>query len=84
MKLKNFLSHWNWRASEQSFRRAMGYDEFDSHTRFAEGPNLYEEHDIGTKNIKYPDGKTRRVKAKKIKDTDGTTFYTFDENTPLT
>ncbi len=45
--------------------------------------NGYVEHDIGTKNVRYPDGSTRSVATRKIRDTAGTTFYTFAESTRL-
>lgn len=48
-----------------------------------ERQNLYVEHDIGTKNIRYPDGSTRSVKTRKVRDTAGISFYVFDENTSL-
>lgn len=46
-------------------------------------PNLYIEHDIGNKNVRYPDGRLRSVRTRKIKDTAGTTFYAFNDSTPL-
>jgi hypothetical protein len=45
--------------------------------------NLYTEHDIGNKMIRYPDGKRRSVAVTKIRDTGGVTFYSFAADTPL-
>jgi hypothetical protein len=45
-------------------------------------PNFYVERDIGNKKIRSLNGKVQSVKTHKIKDTAGTTFYTFP-NAPL-
>lgn len=46
-------------------------------------PNFYKEHDIGTKNVRWPDGTVRSVRTRKVRDTAGFTFYTFDSLTSL-
>lgn len=46
-------------------------------------PNYYVEHNIGNKNIRYPDGKTRSVQTRKVRDTSGRAFYVFNPNTLL-
>lgn len=54
-----------------------------SHSCWMERPNLYVEYDIGTKNVRYPDGRTRSVRTCKVRDTAGVTFLVFDPATPL-
>lgn len=46
----------------------------DSHSCWMERPNLYVEHDIGMKNVRCVNGKTRRVRVTKVRDTAGVTF----------
>ena len=55
----------------------------DSHVCWMPRGNRYVEHDIGNKNIRYPDGKTRSVRVTKVRDTGGVTFYSFAATTPL-
>ena len=64
-------------------RRWTGATYFDelAHTLRLEFPNDYREYDIGTKNVRYPDGTTRRVKTKKVVNTDLTSFLVFDQST---
>lgn len=78
-----FLRAQNRKASESAFRRAMQYDEIESHYQSAESPNNYKEYDVGNKNVRGLDGRVRSVKTKKIKDTDGRVFFTFDSNSQL-
>ncbi len=54
-----------------------------SHEWWMERPNLYVEYDIGTKNVRYPDGRVRSVRTRKVRDTAGVTFLVFDSATPL-
>ena len=54
----------------------------DSHSCWMPRGNRYVEHDIGNKNIRYPDG-TRSVRVTKVRDTAGMTFYSFAAETPL-
>ena len=82
-RLAHFLSWKNRLAATKSISHAVLGDEALAHTRFADRPNLYEEYDIGMKKVRYPDGTTRRVQARKVKDTAGTAFYVFSDNTPL-
>lgn len=42
--------------------------------------NLYVEHDIGTKNIRWPDGRVKSVRVTKVRDTAGVTFYSLADN----
>ncbi len=55
----------------------------DSHACWMPRPNLYIEHDIGTKNVRYPDGRLRSVRTTKVRDTAGVTFLSFASDTPL-
>ena len=52
----------------------------DSHSCWMDKGNLYVEHDIGMKNLRYPDGKTRRVRVTKVRDTAGVTFVVLKSN----
>lgn len=82
LRLSRFLRHWNRLAETRKREQDILWDEIVTHTRFAPRGNLYIEHDIGNKNIRYPDG-VRSVKTRKVKDTAGTTFYAFADDTPL-
>ena len=82
-RLARFLAWRNQLAAVKSISHAVLGDEAMDHTRFADRPNLYEEHDIGMKKVRYPDGTVRRVPARKVKDTAGTAFYVFGEETRL-
>ena len=55
----------------------------DSHACWMPRPNLYVEHDIGTKNVRYPDGRRRSVRVTKVRDTGGVTFFSLAPDTPL-
>lgn len=45
--------------------------------------NRYVELNLGPLLIRYPDGSTRLVATRKIRDTAGVGFYVFDSTTPL-
>ena len=55
----------------------------DSHACWMPRPNLYVEHDIGTKNVRYPNGRTRSVRVTKVRDTAGVNFLSLAPDTPL-
>ncbi len=81
-RLTRFLAKHNAVSQLRNVSRSILAEE-QSHSCWMPRPNLYVEHDIGTKNIRYPDGRLRSVKARKVKDTAGRGFYVFDDNTPL-
>ena len=86
MKLRTFLQHryHQWaRAQQRRLVAGALYLLDESHTCWMPKGNRYVEHDIGFKNIRYPDGTTRRVKTTKVRDTGGVTFYSFAADTPL-
>lgn len=78
-RLSRFLCHWNRLADKRARALASLWGDMMSHTRFASAPNDYEEHDIGNKNIRYPDGGIRSVRTRKVKEPGGRTFYVFPE-----
>ena len=80
--LARFLSRQNAAAQLRQISR-IPLAEDQAHSYRMPRPNLYVEHDIGTKTIRYPDGRKRSVKTRKIKDTAGRTFYAFADDTPL-
>lgn len=73
-----------WRLSRLQ-REMVGVEAVlqDFHTRWVERPNLYVELDLGTKRVRYPDGKVRSVRAREVRDTAGVRFVVFDPSTPL-
>lgn len=77
-----FLSRQNALAARRRVFNDAVFEQ-SGHTRRALTPNDYVEYDIGTKNVRYPDGKRRSVAVRKVRDTDGTTFLAFGANTPL-
>lgn len=81
-RLERFLFQHNLRARAFRFNGMLLAQE-QAHTCRMLRPNLYIEHDIGNKNVRYPDGRLRSVRTRKIKDTAGTTFYAFNDSTPL-
>lgn len=84
--MSNDLTRYLGRLNLLAARRRMFNDavfEASGHNRTAPAPNLYVEHDIGNKNVRYPDGTIRSVRTRKVRDTGGATFYVFDANTPL-
>ncbi len=86
MKLRTFLQsrYHQWaRAQHQRMIQGVYAVVQDAHSCWMPRGNLYTEHDIGFKNLRYPDGKTRRVKVTKVRDTGGVTFYSFAANTSL-
>lgn len=77
MRLSHFLNRWNHRARAKMAAEAwLGRQE--PNTCWMPTPNLYKEYDIGTKNVRWMDGKMRSVKTRKVRDTAGFTFYSFD------
>lgn len=81
--MRDFLSRWNLLAANRRARQAFRGQLADQHTLTLPKGNLYVEHDIGTKNMRYPDGSMRPVASRKVYDTAGTTFYTFDTSIRL-
>lgn len=55
----------------------------DSRTCWMPQPNLYVTHDIGTKNVRYPDGSRHSVRVTKVRDTGGVTFVSLAPDTSL-
>ncbi len=55
----------------------------NAHSCWMPKGNLYTEHDIGNKLVRYPSGKRRAVGVTKVRDTGGRTFLSFDADTPL-
>ncbi len=86
MKLRAFLKQrcHQWTAST---RQRMGQGVYavlqDSHSCWMPRGNLYVEHDIGNKLVRYPDGKRRAVRVTKVRDTGGATFLSLAADTPL-
>lgn len=81
-RLARFLSKLNAVSQLRNASQSLLAEE-QSHTCWMPRGNLYTEHDIGTKNIRYPDGRLRSVKTRKVKDTSGRAFYVFADSTPL-
>lgn len=86
MKLSTFLKHrYHQWTSTTRLRAAQGVRAVlaDSHSCWTPKGNLYTEHDLGNKLIRYPDGKCRAVRVTKVRDTGGVSFLSFALNTPL-
>lgn len=80
--LQRFLSRWNARGAIRAAYATQVGDE-QAHFLWLPAPNLYVEHDIGTKMVRYPDGRRRSVRTRKVRDTAGVTFLVFAADTPL-
>ncbi len=80
--LQRLFNQWTRSRAQRVLNGAVAF-QHEANTCWMPRPNLYEEHDIGTKNLRYPDGSKRRVRVTKVRDTAGRTFYTFPHDTPL-
>lgn len=73
---------WHYRQQYQYWRGINAFIQ-DAHVCWMPRGNLYTEHDIGNKLVRYPDGKRRAVRVTKVRDTGGATWLSFAADTPL-